>query len=248
MTHVWIALLLAPLLLQQDPVAAEAMRGYKHPWADFGDASSVTMRETIRRPDIDASGQLVYKDVTTDVTWTVIAAVGEKTTFKIEGGGQESMLPYFITPPNWSRGTGERKGTEEITVGGVKRTCQVTMISLDANKDAGQVTTICKCPDVPYWAVRRRVETLLKGKPNTFEEEVVLDVGQKVKIGDRELSCVLVQVTVDAVGSVKTVRKEWRSDEIPGGVARRESRQYLNGKELDSALSQMEVVRFRSKR
>jgi hypothetical protein len=34
--------------LQQDPIATEAMRGYKHPWADFGDASSVTMRETIR--------------------------------------------------------------------------------------------------------------------------------------------------------------------------------------------------------
>ena len=241
-------ILIAPLLLQQDPIAAEAIRGYKHPWADFGDASSVTMRETIRRPDIDASGKLVYKDITSDVTWTVVAAVGEKTTFKIEGGGQESLLPFFITPPSWARGVGERKGTEEITVGGVKRTCQVTLIALDVNKDAGQITTISKCPDVPYWAVRRRVETLLKGRPNTFEEEIVLEVDQKVKIGDRELSCVLVQVTVDAVGSVKTVRKEWRSDEIPGGVARRESHQYLNGKELDSALSQMEVVRFRAKR
>ena len=76
---------LMELLLQQDPIATEAMRGYKHPWADFGDASSVTMRETMRRPDIDASGKLVYKDMTTDVTWTVVAAVGEKTTFKIEG-------------------------------------------------------------------------------------------------------------------------------------------------------------------
>jgi len=241
-------ILIAPLLLQQDPIAAEAIRGYKHPWADFGDASSVTMRETIRRPDIDASGKLVYKDITSDVTWTVVAAVGEKTTFKIEGGGQESVLPFFISAPSWARGVGERKGTEEITVGGVKRTCQVTQIALDVDKDAGQVTTISKCPDVPYWAVRRRVETLLKGKPNTFEEEIVLEVDQKVKIGDREVACVLVQVTVDAVGSVKTVRKEWRSDEIPGGVARRESHQYLNGKELDSALSQMEVVRFRAKR
>jgi hypothetical protein len=235
-------------LVQQDPIAQEAMRGYKHPWADFGDASSVTMRETIRRPDIDASGKLVYKEVTNDVTWTVVAATGEKTTFKIEGGGQESLLPFFITPPNWARGVGERKGTEEITVGGVKRTCQVTLIALDAAKDAGQITTICKSPDVPYWAVRRRVETLLQGKPNTSEEELVLDVNQKVKIGDKDVTCVLVQITVDAVGGVKTIRKEWRADEIPGGVARRESRQYLNGKELDSAFAQMEVVRFRSKR
>jgi hypothetical protein len=124
----------------------------------------------------------------------------------------------------------------------------VTLIALDVNKDAGQITTICKSPDVPYWAVRRRVETLLQGKANTSEEELVLDINQKVKIGDREVICVLIQVTVEAVGGVKTVRKEWRADEIPGGVARSESRQYLNGKELDSAFSQMEVVRFRAKR
>lgn len=248
MSHLWSLILLAPLLVQQDEIAAEAMKGYKHPWADFGDSSSVTMKETIRQPDINASGQLVYKDVTTEVTWSVVAATGEKTTFKVVGGGQESLLPYFIQPPNWSRGTGQRKGTEEITVGGVKRTCQVTVISFDANKDAGQLTTISKSADVPYWAVRRRVETLLQGKPNTLEEELVLDVDQKVKVGDRELACVLVQVTIEAVGGAKTVRKEWRTSEIPGGVARRETKGYLNGKELDSSASQMEVVRFQAKR
>jgi hypothetical protein len=248
MSHVWTLILLAPFVVQDDPIAVEAMRGYKHSWAEFGDTSSVTLRETIRRPDIDPSGKLVYREVTSDVSWTVVAATGEKTTFKIDGGGQESMLPFFINPPSWARGTGQRKGSEEITVGGVKRTCQLTVISLDADKDAGQVTTISKCPEVPYWAVRRRVETLLKGKPNTFEEELVLEVDQKVKVGDRELPCVLVQVTVDSVGGVKTVRKEWRSDEVPGRVARRESRQYLNGKELESGFSQMDVVRFRAKR
>src|SRR5262247_1337042 len=134
MSAVSTLLLSASLLVPQDSIVAEAMKGYRHPWADFGDSSSVTMRETIRRPDIDASGKLVYKDVTSDVTWTVVAATGEKTTFKIEGGGQESMLPFFITPPSWGRGVGERKGTEEVTVGGVKRTCQVTMIAFDVDK------------------------------------------------------------------------------------------------------------------
>src|SRR6185295_17665959 len=153
-----------------------------HPWADFGDGATVTLRETTRRPDIDSSGKLVYKETTTDVTWTVLAAAGEKTTFKVEGGGQESLFPFFIQLPNWARGKGEKKGTEEITIGGVSRTCQVTTISLDADKDAGQVTTISKSPEVPYWAVRWRVETLLKGRPNTSEEERVLEVDQKVKI------------------------------------------------------------------
>jgi hypothetical protein len=248
MREFWALLFLVPLLVQDDPVAAEALKGYQHPWAGFGDGSSATIRETIRRPDIDATGNLVYKDVASEVTWTVIAAAGEKTTFKLEGGGQESFIPFFTTLPNWARGRGEKKGTEEISVGGVKRTCQITTISLDAEKDAGQVTTISKSPEVPYWAVRWRVETLLKGRPNTSEEELVLDVGQKLKVGNLEVLCVVVQGTVDTPGGARLVKKEWRSDEVPGRVVKRESRQYVNGKEIESAYSQMEVVRFRGKR
>lgn len=248
MTPLWALLVIAPFLFQDDPVAAEGLRGYKHPWADFSDGTTVTLRETTRRPDIDAAGKLVYKDVTSEVTWTVLSAAGEKTTFKIQGGGQESMIPFFITLPNWARGKGERRGTEELTVGGVKRTCAVTTISLDTDKDAGQVTTISKCADVPYWAVRWRVETLMKGRPNTSEEEVVLEFDQKVKVGDREIPCVVVQSTVETPGGAKAVRKEWRSDEVPGRVVRREARQYHNGKEIESSVTQMEVVRFSAKR
>jgi hypothetical protein len=247
MNHGWVWAVLLPLLLQDDPVASEALKGYKHPWADFGDASTVTFRETTRRPDIDASGNLVGRPVTTELTWTVMQAAGEKTTFKIEGGGQESVIPYFIGFPNWARGKGERKGVEELEVGGVKRTCSVTIISLDADKDAGQITTISKSPEVPYWAVRWRVDTLLKGRVNTSEEDRVVEVGRKVKVGDRELSCVVVEGVVES-GGTKTVRKEWRSDEVPGRVVRREVRQFVNGKEQELAATQMEVVRFRAKR
>jgi hypothetical protein len=248
MSHWWALVLVSPILLQDDPIASEALQGYRHPWADFRNGTTVTYRETTRRPDIDGSGKLIYKDVTNDVTWTVIAAEGEKATFRIEGGGQESHIPYFITAPSWARGKGERRGTEEIEVGGVKRTCTVTVISLDADKDAGQITTICKSPEVPYWAVRWRVETLMKGQTNTSEEEVVLETDRRVKVGDRELSCVVVLSTVETPGGVKTVRKEWRSDQVPGRVVRREGRQYMKGKEVESSVTQMEVVRFQSKR
>ena len=248
MNHAWTLLVAATQFLQDDPVAAEALKGYQHPWAGFGDQSAVTVRETIRRADIDATGNLVYKDVTTDFTWTVLASAGERTTFKVEGGGQESTIPFFIALPGWARGKGEKKGTEEITVGGVKRTCSVTTLSFDTDKDAGQLTTICKCPEVPYWAVRWRTETLLQGKANTWEEELVLEVDQKLKVGEHTVACVVVQSTVESLGGAKTVRKEWRCDDVPGRVVRREVRQYLKGKELDSAFAQMEVVRFRGKR
>ena len=248
MSNTWLVAILIPFVLQDDPIAAEALKGYKHPWADFGNGCSVTMRETLKRPDIDASGKLVYRDVVGEVTWTVVSAAGEKSTFKVEGGGQESVIPYFITLPNWARGKGQKKGSEELSVGGRKRVCETTTISLDADKDAGQVTTISKSSEVPYWALRWRVETLVKGKVNTSEEEVLLEVDQKVKVGDREVACALVQATVDVVGGARTIRKEWRADEVPGRVVKRETRQFLNGKEQESAATQMEVVRFKGKR
>ncbi len=241
-------LVLLLLALQADPVAAEALKGYRHPWADFGDGCSITAKETTKRPDIDAKGQLVYKDITNEITTTVLAAAGEKATLKIEGAGQESQFPFFTTLPGWTRGKGEKKGTEAVTVGGVKRDCEVTLISLDTDKDAGQITTIWKSPEVPYWAVKWRTETLLQGKANTWEEEVVLEVNQKLKIEGREVTCVVVQSTVETAGGAKTVKKEWRSEQIPGRVVRREARQYLNGKEMESGYSEMDVVRFKGKR
>lgn len=248
MTHAKLAILLLPLLLQDDPIAAEALKGWQHPWAGFGDGASITVKETIRQPDISPKGELVYKPVVHEVVTTVLAASGERANLKIVSGFQEAYIPYALTLPGWTRGKGERKGTESITVGGTAQECQVIQISLDANKDAGQLTTICKSPAVPYWAVRWRTETLLQGRPNTSEEEVVLDFNQKVKVGDRELVCVIVQSTVEALGGARTVKKEWRNDEIPGRVLRRETRQFLNGKEQESGFSEMEVVSFKGKR
>jgi hypothetical protein len=241
-------LVVAGLFSQEDPVAAEALKGYTHPWAGFGEGSRVVCRENSRVPDSDASGKLIYRDVVKEIVWTVLEVAGQKSTIKIEGAGQKSIVPYFVALPGWTRGKGERKGEEEIAVGDRKFACQVTAILLDPGKDAAQVTTIWSSPAVPYWAVRRRVETFIKGKLNTSEEESLLDVEERVKVGDREVMCVVVQVTTDVVGVGRTVRKEWRSDEVPGRVVRRQSRQYADGKEVESGVSQMEVVSFLAKR
>lgn len=242
------AMMLLALLVQDDAVASEALKGWTHPWAGFGDGSTITTRETLRVPDIGPDGKLVYKGVVSETKSTVMAQAGEKTTLKIEGGGQESYIPYFTTLPSWARGRGEKKGIESITVGGVARACEVTQLSLDTNKDAGQLTIICKSPEVPYWAVKWRTETLIQGKANTWEEDLVLETGVKVTVGDREVVCVVVQSTIEAVGGAKTVKKEWRTEEIPGRLAKREVRQYLKDKEVESAYSQMEVVSFKGKR
>jgi hypothetical protein len=250
MSHGWLLLGLVALLPQGDPVVAEALKDYQHPWAVFAEGASVTQRETFRQPDIDAAGKLAYKAVTNEVTWSVALIEGEKTTLRIEGeGGQESAIPYFIGFPTWARGVGEKKGTEVLEIGGKKLTCEVTEILLDPGKDASQRTTIAKSSEVPYWMVRRRVETFMQGKLNTSEEERVVEVGAKVKVGARELGCVVVDVTVEAAGYTKTVRREWRTDEVPGRVAKRVVKQYTAaGKEVEGAASEMDVVRFKLKR
>jgi hypothetical protein len=164
---------------------------------------------------------------------------------QIRSGGQESHVPFFKTLPNWFRGKIEPKGHEEIAVGKRKYDCTVTRIALDEGKDVSQVTTIAKAPDAPIWAVRMRVETLAGGVANTVEEQLLVAEEQKLKVGEQELSCAVVQVTTESTGGSKTVRKEWRSEAVPGGLVRREVKQYLNDKEIEAAGSTIEVVSYK---
>lgn len=240
--------LILALVLAQDPILAEAMKGYQAPWVGFREGSKVTYRETLKRPAIDEKGNLVYQPVTNEVTWTVATVEAAKVHLKIVGGGQEAVIPIATEAPSWARGVAAKKGTEEVQVSGRPVQGQVYELGLDLDKDAGQKTTIVKSEAIPYWALRRRVETLLQGKVNTSEEERVLQVEEKVKVGDRELSCTVVEVTTEAVGGLKTVTKEWRSDQVPGRLARREVRRFQGGQEQPSAWSEMDVVSWDLKR
>ncbi len=238
---------LAAVLVQGDPVVQEAIKGYRHPWADFREGSTVTYRESLRVPEIDKDGNLVYKELVSEVAWTVTAVEEQKVILKIARGDEENEVPHYIGLPGWFRGKGEKKGSEEIAVGDRKLACQVTAITLDGGKDASQVTTVARSPDAPTWAVRVRVETLMRGQVNTSEEELLVAVNEKVKVGDRELVCQVVQATTQG-GPSRSVRKEWRSDDVPGRVVRRETRQFQGDKEVTLAGMKMEVVSFRSRK
>jgi hypothetical protein len=247
MVRGWAAAAIAAFAVQDDPLVKEAVKGWRHPWADFREGSTVTQRESLRVPEIDDQGNLVQKETASDVSWTVTSVEGHKVNLKIVRGEQENEVPHFLGPPNGFRGKGEKRGTEEVVVAGRKLVCEVTSIALDAGKDAAQVTTIARSPEVPYWAVRFRVETLMRGKVNTSEEELLVGVNEKVKVGDRELVCQVVEVTTRA-GAGRSVRREWRSDEVPGRLVRRETRQFQGDKEITLAGSKMEVVSYRARK
>jgi hypothetical protein len=242
------AILVLSALLQDDPVAAAALKGFSHPWADFRVGSTVTYKETSRRPEVDGAGNLVLKDVVTQVVWSMASTDGEKAVLRIQSEGQDSEVPYHLALPNWTKGKGERKADEEVQVGGTKFMCKVTTISVDADKDASEVTTIWQNPEAPGWAVKVRNETFVRGKTNTSEEAVLVGLQETVKVGDREVPCRLVQVTTEVDNGGRVVKKEWRSDEVPGGILRKETRHYQRGREIEAAFSKMEVVRFNGRK
>jgi hypothetical protein len=240
--------LMLAVALQDDPLAVELLKAWKHPWAGFGPGSSVTYRQTSKRPDIDPKGELVYRDEAETLTYTIVTQQGEAPTLRIRSGDVSSDVPYFTPAPSWLRGRGERRGAETLKVGDVTFECRVARFVLDEGKDLSQVTTVHTCAAAPVWALRLRVETLANGKVNTAEEERCVAIDQVLKIGGREVVCQLIELRTEVTDGPVTVKREWRSDEIPGRVARREQKVLQGGKEVPAAAVQMEVVSWESKR
>lgn len=240
--------LLLAVALQDDPLAAEFLKAWKHPWAGFRPGSIVKMRQVSKRPDIDAKGELVYRDETEELSYSIVTQAGESPTLRIRSGDLSSDIPYFLQPPGWFRGKGERKGTESLKVGEITFLCDVTTFTLDGGKDLSQVTTVHAAAGAPVWAIKVRVETKANGKTNTADEERLVAVDQALKIGGREVLCQVVEVLTEVTGGPTTIKKEWRSDEIPGRVARREQKVVQNGKDVAGASLQMDVVSFETKR
>ena len=91
------------------------------------------------------------------------------------------------------------------------------------------------------------METLQNGKTTTAEEEALVGPHQTLKAGGKELICQVVEAKTEVAGAATTVRKEWRTDAVPGRVARRETRAYQDGKEVPRASAVMEVETFEAR-
>jgi len=235
--------------VQEDAALREALRGYVHPWSGFLPGSRLVINETTKASAYDSSrNATVFKEKTVQYVWTVRSVSEERATIRIEGGGQEGDITVYLARPGIFRGKAEPRGEAEIAVGERRYRCSAVAIVLDADKEAGQVTTIWRCPEAPSWAVRVLVETFIRGKRNTWEEELLVEADRKLSIEGREVPCQVVQVTTGSEGGGRTVKKEWRSDAVPGRVARREVRHYSGDREIEGASVKMEVVSFEARR
>ncbi len=235
--------------LGQDDAAREAVRGYAHPWAGFRAGTRLIFNEITQAASFDQSlGRTTFKDKITQHVWVVKSASADRVTIHMEAGSLESDIPIYLDIPAKFRGKGEARGEEVVVVGRRSYRCSVTAISLDLDKDAGQVTRIYRCPDAPLWAVKVVAETFIKGNRNTWEEELLVEENIRLTIDGREVTCQLVKVTTGSEDGRRTVKKEWRSEVIPGGVARRETRYYAGDREIQGSAVIMEVVGFEAKR
>lgn len=240
-----LAVLLAGLAVQDDEIAREALRGFRMPWSGFGPGSSVTYVETLLRPEISDAGTLEYKEERLRQVCTLEGGPGEKSRLRLAGRGLETTLPMTDDLPQWTRGRGTRKGTASLEAAGKTWECAVTELLFDGKGNSRQVTTIHRSKGAPHWALRWRVENLVDGELQAAEEELLLSASEKVKVGDREVSCRVIQVTVTTAGGARTVHKDWRSDEVPGRLVRRETRFFQGDKEVRAAFSKKEVVSFK---
>lgn len=243
------AVLVVLASVQDDPLVTQALRGYRHAWADFREGSVVVYLETTRVPEVDNGGNLVFKNLQAKVTWLVGNTDGDRATLRIESDGRESEFPTHFAPPHWVQGKGEKRPDEEITVGDRKYACRVTAIAIDPDKEASELTTIWQSAKAPVWAVKVRNETFARGHRNTSEESLLVAVDEKVKVGDADVLTSVVQVTTEVENGNKVVKKEWRSDEVPGRVVRRETRHYgKDGREIEAAFSKTDVVSFKTRK
>lgn len=246
----WLALLCGLAgLPQDDGVAREALKGWSHPWAGFRPGSRLVFNETRKESSFDAEQKkTVFKDRVTQHVWTVKGTGEDRVILHMEGGGQQADVPIYLAMPGMFRGKGESRGEAEVSAGGKRYRCAVTAIVLDPDKDAGQVTTIYRCPGAPAWAVKVVAETFMGGKRNTWEEEVLVEEDRKLVIDQQEVLCHVVEVTSGSEGGGRTVKREWRSDAVPGRVVLRETRYFTGDREIEGAAVKMEVVSFEARR
>lgn len=249
MVRLALALLACAAGAQDDDVAREAVLGYVHAWDGFGAGSRIVFREISKRDRFNEVTQKVeYEDQAVESTWTVRKVVGDTAILNLRSGLTESDVPFPLVLPASFRGRGERLPPVEIPVGDRRYRCAVSAMTLAAGEGLRQVATIWKSPEAPGWAVRWTAETYQGGVKNTSEEELLVAVNQKMVVGGRELRCHVVQVTTEAVGKRKSVKKEWRAEQVPGRVVRRETRFFEGDREVTMAATTMEVVSFDLKR
>lgn len=187
-----------------------------HPWGRFGIGTWV---ERTIRTEIGAERQ------EGSLRMEMTAKDDKEITLKVDltaGDGrqrQEIRKISAATPPLKPEGNEISSVSETIEIAGEKYACGVH----EYKRTEGKMEVTMKiwvCPARPGYYLRSENTAVREGKTVKVVRRI-LKFDEKLKWGERELSCVLREEvqTGDGGESTKTV---WECDEIPGGDARME--------------------------
>lgn len=206
-------------LLPQDLV-----KDWKHRWADAKVGSSVTFESTTNLPGIG--------EQKSTSTQTVAAVDGKKVTIEIADGEEKQKQDFHIGVPSEYDGSVTKGADDTFKVGDKTYACAVYEVKKEAGKVV-QVLKVWKCADAPCWAVKQTWSQSMGGKAQAGWVEELVGT-ETLKVGGKELACAVVRKTTEAA-AVKTVETEWRTREIPGGVAKATTQTFMGGKEMKEA-------------
>ncbi len=231
-----ILIAIAALVLQD---TKELTKNWKHRWADAAAGSSVTFEVTVMVPDMSGS-----KEMKTTRIETVTKVDGKNVTIEFNDDGAKNSQVFHIGLPSEYEGPCTKGADEEIKVGDKSYKCSVTEIK----KESGTVVQLLKiwtCADAPSWAVKQAWSQSTSGKVKAGWAEELTGT-EKLKIAGKEVACAIVRRTTEAA-TVKAVDTEWRTPDLPGGVAKATAQTFINGKEMTEAATTKVATGFERK-
>lgn len=223
------------LLAFQDP-APKPAEEVRHPWGGFG-PGSYAIRRT-KRTDDGRATERVEKWIigSLDKGLPAVETFVKSGERWVRGQADVPHPAPMLPTEGLTAGTAR---TEEIELGGRKLRCTITEYSAgDGRKSMLARGRMWTCAELkaPYRELEKdgqdlalmpdllRLEMSLEFGRDRFSYETrIAGAGEKVKVGDHEVLCVLEEVTLEERRhpiTEKWTAKRWLSGEVPGHVVK----------------------------
>ncbi|MCA9268806.1 MAG: hypothetical protein KDA41_10065 [Planctomycetales bacterium] len=239
--HFWLSLIVALLATPATHVAAvraeTLVPAEHHEWGRFPSGSWKRVRLTSEK--LDRDGQVISKNVS-ETTTTLVSVEDGSATLRVDSvvdvaGRQFAKQPQLVSQgfngevaatPVVSNEKVDQLGTDVVTIAGQRFNSEVRGYSCLANSHRWSTRVYYSSNVAPY-VLRREIRWQDSGGQRTLYETVVevtaVDVPEQVKGKPRLVSHV--QTTHVTPGG-KTITKEVRCEEVPGGNVAHTSQEF----------------------
>ncbi len=225
MKTVAVLLSLVAVAQAQDSTQTQAAPAFEHPWAKFKKDSFVktTITMNFMGQNIETTQKQTLKDLTKD-DFTV------EVEMDIPGVGPQKQEKKMSLKglPGSSEDKAKKVGDEEIECDGQKFKCEIWEYTTE---DTTTKAWICKDAKVCANAIKTEQNTKQEGNETKITSKVV-KLSDKVKIGEKEIDCSIVEISMENA-MVNLKGKAWQSPDVPGFTVKNEMKGTAQGMEGD---------------